>query len=302
MKVSFANKRILIAAIPVVFVFLWSTGFVNARLVMPYADPFAFLSLRYALSIGLLAAFCQVTKVPWPKGRSFWVAFLIGTLIHAVYLSSVFWTVKRGFPAGFAGLIVGLQPIVTAVLAMGVVGERPGVRQWVGLAVGLVGVALVLGPKLDSPLGANTIFYALIVFGGVAAIALGTVLQKRFGGVKNLASETAVQYIGALAVSLPIALVFESFVMVWNWQMIAGLTWLVGVLSVGAVVLLMVLIRAGEVGRVASLFYLVPAVSAILAFLLFGEQMNLVQIAGIAITSTGVALATLRGKRAIAAD
>lgn len=297
MNMPHSNKRFLIAAIPVAFVFLWSTGFIGARLVMPYAEPFGFLSLRYALTILLLGAYCQFAKVPWPRGRSFWVAFVIGALIHAAYLSSVFWTVKRGFPAGFAGLIVGLQPIITAVLAAGIVGERPGMRQWLGLLVGFFGVALVLGPGLGNGLGGNTIFFALIVFGGVAAFALGTVLQKRFGGAKNMASETTVQFIGALAVSLPVVFLFESFAIVWSWQLLVGLLWLVVVLSIGAIVLLLIMIRAGEVGRVASLFYLVPAVTALWAFLMFGERLNLVQMAGIVVTSAGVALATLGAKK-----
>lgn len=297
MMLSSSNKRLLIAAIPVVFVFLWSTGFVSARLVMPYAEPFAFLSIRYALTILVLVVYCQIARVPWPRGRVFWVALIIGALIHAAYLSSVFWTVKRGFPSGFAGLIVGLQPIITAMLAVGIVGERPGLRQWIGLLVGFVGVALVFGPSLGSSLGHNTVYFALIVFGGVAAFALGTVLQKRFGGVKNMASETAVQFVGALIVSLPVALMFEGFEIVWSWQLLVGLLWLVVVISIGAIVLLLIMIRAGEVGRVASLFYLVPAVTAVLAFVMFGEQLNLIQMAGIIITSAGVALATLGAKK-----
>lgn len=290
-------SSLFILAIPPLFVFLWSTGFVSARYVMPYAAPFAFLSIRFVLTIALVGAYCLAVRAVWPKGRDFWIAFGIGILIHAFYLGSVFFTVKRGFPSGFAGLIVGLQPIMTAVLAGIIVGERVSLKQWIGLAVGLIGVGLVLGPRVAG-VGVGTLGNALIVMGGVAAFSLGTVLQKRFGSSKDLAAGTTVQYLGAFVVSLPIAFMFESLEITWTVELVFGLLWLVVVLSVGAVFLLLVMIRAGEVARVASLFYLVPAVSALLAYILFGEQLNWVQMVGIAITSAGVALATLGSRPA----
>lgn len=286
------SRRLLVLAIPPLFVFLWSTGFVSARFVMPYATPFAFLSLRYALTIILVGGYCLLIGANWPKGRSFWIAFGIGALIHAGYLGSVFFVVKQGFPSGFAGLIVGLQPLMTAVLAGFILGERVSFRQWVGLGVGLVGVSLVLGPRIVG-FGVELIGFAAIVLLGVAGFSLGTVLQKRFAGVKDLATGTTVQYIGALVASLPIVFLFEGWHFTWNLELVLGLSWAVLVLSVGAVFLLMIMIRAGELARVASLFYMVPGVTALLAYILFGEQLNWLQIFGIFVTSAGVALATL---------
>jgi drug/metabolite transporter (DMT)-like permease len=293
-------RSLLVLAIPPLFVFLWSTGFVSARYVMPYASPFAFLSIRFVLTIVLVGSYCLVVRSVWPKGRDFWAAFVIGILIHAAYLGGVFFAVKHGFPSGFAGLIVGLQPIMTAVLAGAMIGERVSLKQWIGLAVGLLGVGLVLGPRVAG-VGIGSLGYALIVMGGVAAFSLGTVLQKRFGSSKDLAAGTVVQYLGAFAVSVPIVFLFESWEITWNLEIVVGLLWLVLVLSVGAIFLLLVMIRAGEVARVASLFYLVPAVSALLAYILFGEQLNWIQMLGIAITSAGVALATLGFRSAPAA-
>lgn len=187
------NMRSLsILAIPPLFVFLWSTGFIGARYVMPYASPFAFLSLRYALSIVLVGGYALATRATWPTGREFWIACLIGVLIHAAYLSSVFVAVKGGFPSGFAGLIVGLQPLMTAVLAGLIIGEKMHLNQWVGLAIGLLGVGLVLGPRIAGA-GIGVAGHALIVIGGVAGFSLGTVLQKRFANTKNLVTGTVVQ-------------------------------------------------------------------------------------------------------------
>lgn len=283
--------------IPIVFVLLWSTGFVGARYAMPYAEPLGFLSLRFFACVVLIGGYALVSRARWPRGAALWSALATGALIHAIYLGAVFWTIKHGFPAGFAGLIVGLQPVLTALLAGLIVQERVSGRQWIGLAVGLLGVALVLGPKLGGEFGAETSLNALVCFAGVAAFSLGTVLQKRFGGGDNLAAGTTVQYIGALVIAVVITWLFEPLVVIWSTELVFAFAWAVLVLSVGAIILLMVMIRAGEVARVASLFYLVPAGTAVLAYLLFGEVLNLMQVGGIVITSAGVALATLGGKQ-----
>lgn len=282
-----------VRGIPALFVLLWSTGFIGARYAMPYAEPFGFLSVRFVACIILIGGYALVSRARWPRGAALWAALVTGALIHTIYLGAVFWAVKNGFPAGFAGLIVGLQPVMTALLAGMIVGERVSGRQWIGLGVGLFGVVLVLGPKLCGAFGGETVLNALVCFGGVAAFSLGTVLQKRFGGTGNLATGTVVQYIGALGISAVVAVLFEPLVIEWTGTLVFALVWLVLVLSVGAIILLMILIRAGEVARVASLFYLVPAVTAVMAYVLFGESLNLIQIGGIIVTSAGVALATL---------
>lgn len=286
-----------VSIIPAVFVILWSTGFLGARYAMPYAEPFGFLSLRFFASIIFIGGYAWISRAHWPRGSALWSALGTGALIHAIYVGTMFWAIKNGFPAGFAGLIVGLQPVMTALLAGLILGEHVSLRQWLGLVVGLFGVVLVLGPRLEGVLGSETIINASACFIGVAAFSLGTVLQKRFGSNDNLAAGTTVQYCGALVVSAAMAFLFEPLVIEWTPSLIFALIWLVLVLSVGAIILLMILIRAGEMASVASLFYLVPGVTAIMAYCLFGESLNLMQITGIVITSAGVALATLRKSR-----
>lgn len=280
--------------IPALFVVLWSTGFVGAGYAMPNAGPFVFLSVRFILCILLIGGYALAVRSKWPTGAALWSALVTGALIHGMYLGLAFWAIKHGFPAGFAGLIVGLQPIITAVFAGFIVGERITPRQMLGLGIGLLGVGLVLAPKLGGELGPDTVRNALICFVGVSAFSLGTVLQKRFGGGTSLAAGTVVQYMGALALTGIAALLFEPLEMNINGELIFALLWLVFVLSIGAIVLLMIMIRAGEVARVASLFYLVPAVTAVMTFFLFGDRLNMLQIVGILVTSAGVALATLR--------
>lgn len=287
---------VLVYVIPVAFVLLWSTGFVSARYAMPYAEPFGFLSLRFIATIVLIGGYALIKGAKWPTGPALWSALATGVLIHAAYLGGIFWAVKHGFPAGFAGLIVGLQPIVTALFAGLILGDKVSSRQWLGFAIGLLGVGLVLGPRLTEGIGADMLLNAVVAFGGVAAFSLGTVLQKRFGGNDDLAAGTAVQYLGALVVSALVAIWFEPLEIIWSGTLILAFAWLVLVLSVGAIFLLMIMIRAGEVARVASLFYLVPSVSVLLAYILFGESLNLVQMLGILVTTVGVALATLRAR------
>ncbi len=292
------SKSAWLSAIPAIFVLLWSTGFVGALYAMPYAHPFGFLSLRFVLCIILIGGYCVLTRAEWPRGEALWAALVTGALIHGIYLGAVFWAIKHGFPSGFAGLVVGLQPVVTMLLAGLLLGERVSIRQTAGFAIGLLGVVMVFWPRLGGELGGDFIRNGLVVFMGVVAISLGTVMQKRFGGKGNLAAGTAVQYVGALMLSGVIVLFFEPLEMEWTGSLIFALVWLVLVLSVGAIVLLMVMIRAGEVSRVASLFYLVPAVTAVLAYFLFGETLNLIQVGGIVVASAGVALATMRRRPA----
>jgi len=287
-----------LSAIPAIFVVLWSTGFVGALYAMPHAHPFGFLSIRFILCIILIGGYCVLTRAQWPRGEALWAALVTGALIHGIYLGAVFWAIKHGFPSGFAGLVVGLQPVVTMLLAGLMLGERVSIRQTAGFAIGLGGVVMVFWPRLGGELGGDFVRNGLVCFLGVAAISLGTVLQKRFGGRGNLAAGTTVQYIGALILSGVITLLFEPLEIEWTGSLIFALIWLVLVLSIGAIVLLMIMIRAGEVARVASLFYLVPAVTAVMAYFLFGETLNLIQVGGIVVASAGVALATLRRRPA----
>lgn len=275
---------------PAVFVVLWSTGFITAKFAAPVAGPFSLLTLRFALVVPILAAAVMLLGRPWPTAPQVLRAILAGMLIHGVYLGGIFLAVEHGLPAGVSGLVVGLQPILTAFFAAGLVGERVGLRHGVALVVGFAGVVLILAPKIGTIDGFPA-WTGIVALGAVASIALGTVWQKRGGTGGDLVATTALQFVGATLVVLPGA-VYEGFDYVWSLQLLAVVSWLVFVLSIGAVMLLLAMVRAGAVARVATLFYLVPPVTAFFAFLLFGETLTLVQLAGTVLVVTAVMVAT----------
>ncbi|WP_011582340.1 MULTISPECIES: DMT family transporter [Chelativorans] len=282
----------LVKVAPALFVILWSTGFIGARYAMPWAEPFTFLWVRFALSVALLLLLMPIMGARPLPARTAFHSGVAGVLMHGIYLGGVFWAVHKGLPAGLAGLIVGLQPLLTALMAGTFTGEEVGRRHWLGLVVGLVGVAIVLSPKLGQVAGGVTPATIWVGLAAVIAMSAGTVWQKRFVGNADLISGTLCQYLGGFLFAFPISLLFETRHFVLNGEIVFAMLWLVIVLSLGAVLLLMLLIRKGAVGRVASLFYLVPAVTAVMAWALFGETLTLIQIGGMAITTLGVALAT----------
>ncbi len=275
---------------PSLFVLLWSTGYIGARLGAPHSEPLSFLTIRFSIAVGLLAVVAVIARAKWPSAIDAGHAMVVGTLIHGIYLGGVFWAIDRGMPAGVAALIVGLQPVLTALVAGPILGERIGSKHWSGLAIGLVGVAMVLAPKLDVANQGISIATIVPTVIGTVAITIGTVYQKRFATGTDLMTGGVFQYIGALAVVGIGALIVERFEIAWTGEFIIALAWLVLVLSIGAISLLMLLIRAGAVSRIASLFYLVPAMTALIAFFLFGETLNWVQLAGMAVTAIAVAL------------
>lgn len=281
-------------AIPALFVVLWATGFIGARYAMPWAEPFTFLWVRFALTFGLLVLLAPLVGARAIGAGDAVNAGIAGLLMHGVYLGGIFWAVRNGLPAGLAGLIVGLQPMLTAVMAGLAVGERITRRHWLGLVVGLVGVAIVLSPKFGAMAGGVTAATVAAALTAVIAMSAGTVWQKRFVANADLVTVTIWQYVGGFAVAFAISMLFETRQFTLNGELVFAMVWLVLVLSLGAIFLLMILIRQGEVARVASLFYLVPAVTALLAWLLFGETLTAVQLVGMAITTFGVALATRR--------
>jgi len=283
-----------LAFTPGLFVFLWATGFIGARLSADGAEPFSFLFVRCAIVATILTAAALAFRAPWPDRRTAGHAMLVGALIHGGYLGLVFWSINHGLPAGVSALIVGLQPLLTALLAAPMLGERITARHWLGLAVGILGVGLVVWPKLT--FGAHGITPANIAASLLAtlSITVGSIYQKRYMGGLDLRSGNALQFLGAAAAVGLVALVSENFEIAWTGEVILAMAWLVLVLSIGATTLLYLMIRHGEVSRIAGLFYLVPAVTAVIAWALFGETLSPVQIFGMAVCAGAVMLVTRR--------
>lgn len=281
---------------PILFVFLWATGFIGAGLSMPYAEPFSFMTVRFLLAASILGCWALLTKSVWPKGKTFLHSIITGCLIHGGYLSGVFWAVHQGLPAGMSGLVAGLQPMITAIMAALILGERVHPKQMAGLLIGFIGVSLVIWPKFSfDNAGVNPVTLGAALF-AVLSISLGTVWQKRFGSKTDLKAGTTVQYIGAGIITAIAAYFFETGAFILSPQLVFAMTWLVLAISVGAILALMVMIKEGAVSKVASLFYLVPATAAIMAYFLFGESLEGLQIAGMVVTTIGVAL-TVMGKK-----
>jgi drug/metabolite transporter (DMT)-like permease len=283
-----------LAAAPGVFVVLWSTGFVGARYGLPYAEPFTFLALRLALAGTLLGALTAVTRSAWPSGRQqVGRSGVAGLLLHAGYLGGVFFAISQGLPASVAAVVVSLQPVLTAVLATRLLGERLVAVQWLGLVLGVGGVALVLAPGLARAAGADGAFPPLGVASCLVALLAGTggtLWQKRHGDDIPLLSGTAVQYAAAALALVAVAAATETMTIEWTAEFILALVWLVVPLSLGAVLLLLLLLRRGSASGVSSLLFLVPPATAVEAYLLFGEQLPLLSLAGVVVTAAGVAL------------
>ncbi|WP_376962448.1 DMT family transporter [Azospirillum sp. A26] len=274
---------------PGLFVLLWSTGFIGAKYGLPYVEPLTFLLIRLGLVAVVLALVALASRAPWPKD---WATAgriaLAGLLVHGVYLSGVFLAIAHGLPAGVTALIVGIQPLLTAALSGPLLGERVSGRQWVGLLLGLAGVGLVVREKLsvdtEHLIGIGYAMAALV------GITLGTLYQKRHGGGMDLRSGTAIQYAATAVVLAVVAPLTETMQVQWTGEFIFALLWLCFVLSVGAIFLLFALIRRGAAAKVASLFYLTPPVTALVAWVLFGEKLGVAALAGMAVAVCGVAL------------
>ena len=289
---SAVPPALVLTAMPGLFVLLWSTGFIGAKLGLPYVEPFTFLLLRFALLTVILVVVALVFRAPWPATRAEFVRIgVVGLLVHGVYLGGVFSALHAGLSAGVAALIVGLQPLLTAVGAGYVLGEKVSPRQWLGLVLGLIGVALVVGDKLNLA-GQGTANVSAIAFAVAAllGITVGTLYQKRHGGAMDLRSGSAIQYAAAAVPVAILALIFESGEIEWSGELMFALGWLVIVLSLGAISLLYILIRRGAAAKVASLFYLTPPVVALIAWFLFDETLTPFAMMGMGVVVVGVAL------------
>ena len=283
--------------IPWVFVWIWSTGFIAAKYGLPYAEPFTLLSYRFVITLFFLLILIIYKKSPWPETRlDFFHLLIAGVLIHGVYLGGVFQALKWGMPAGLGAMVIGLQPIGMALVAGVLLKEEVSKKQWTGLIMGLVGLYLVLFDSLDLTeqiaFDGFPIWAVFAVIISLFAISIGTIYQKRFCSNMNLYSGAWVQYFSASILCILIVLFFENGEVSWSRTFILAMTWQVLGLSIGAILLLMTMIKKDALASVGSYFYLVAPLVAIQAWFLFEETIGLSALAGVALISFGVAITT----------
>jgi drug/metabolite transporter (DMT)-like permease len=281
------------SAAPVMFVLLWSTGFIGAKYGLPYIEPFTFLTLRMSFVVVLHLLVVWLWTVRWPTAAEARHSVITGLLVHGVYLGGVFLAIKQGVPAGLSALIPGLQPILMSTIANRWLGERVSTMQWAGLALGLFGVALVLHDR--GMIGSGTPLGWAASFASLIGITLGTLYQKRHNSNIDWRSGNLVQYAAAGVFFALVAFTFETRAVDWTGEFVFALAWLVLVMSFGAVGLMYWLIRHSSAASFGSLLYLVPASTAVIAYFLFGERLDVVSIIGMIICATGVFLVS-RGR------
>ena len=286
------REKLAIYAAPALFVVLWASGFVGAKFGMPYVEPLTFLTIRMIAVVALLAILAVLTRPTWPDMSGMRHSIVAGLLVHGVYLGGVFISIDRRLPAGLSALIVSLQPVLTSTIANRYLGERVVARQWVGLALGIAGVYLVVADKTVAG-EATALGWAAAVC-ALIGITIGTLYQKRFGGGIDWRAALIIQYAAAGVLFALGSILFESQKIEWTIELIAALAWLVLVLSLGAVWLLYFLIRRSAATRVTSLFYLTPAVTALMAWLMFGERLGVLALVGMGVCVTGVFLVNWR--------
>ncbi len=280
--------RFLPAIAPFLFVFLWSTGFIGARFGLPYAGPLSFLLARYLAVVALMLGVAVLTRAPWPREPRQWARIAIaGLLVHATYLGGVYVSIAHGLPVAVSSIIVGLQPLLTAVGAASLLAERVGRRQWIGLLLGLLGTLLVVSSRLEGGFG----FAGLpAAFAALFGITVGTLYQKRFCPSFDYRTGAVIQFLPCALVTWFGMTLFEGFRIEWTASFVFALCWLVVVLSLGAIGLLNYLIRHGSATQVASLFYMVPPCTALIAWLMFGETLSGFALLGMLFVGWGVYL------------
>ena len=284
-----------LAVAPLVFVLLWSTGFIVAKYAAPHAPPLTFLLYRFAGAIAILLPIIAVTRAPWPRTASTWRdVVIVGVLLQATYLGGVWVAISLGMPAGVSALLVGAQPLLTAGLVF-TVGERASRLQWAGLIIGFAGIALVLSDRLTL---AGVALPALAVnFLALAGITVGTLYQKKHVADVDLRTGSLIQFAASFVVLLPFAMLTESMVVHFTVEFWLALAWSIVALSLVAITLLLVMIRRGRATDVTSLMYLTPPATAVLAWLMFGETLGMLAWGGVLITMAGVALVLTTGER-----
>jgi drug/metabolite transporter (DMT)-like permease len=292
--VTVAIERPLIRAMPAVFVLIWSTGFIVARYGMPHAPPFKFLVMRYALSIACFMLWIVLARVKWPSDKTQWLHLAVtGIFMHAGYLGGVWAAVKLGMGSGLSALIVGLQPVLTAIW-LAAIGSKILNRQWLGLVLGFVGLVMVVSRKFGAGGEANWLNMSMIV-GALLSITIGTLYQKRFVTSCDVRTANTVQLGAALLVTLPLA-ALELEAIRWNAELLGAIAWSVLALTLGGSSLLYLLIQKGAAASVTSLMYLVPPTTALMAWILFAEPITVTTVLGTLLTALGVALVVRQPK------
>ena len=292
MRMPRTFEDVAIFAAPGVFVVLWASGFIGAKLGLPYAAPLTFLALRMFGVVVLLGLFMLIAGAKWPGRDGALDSYVTGVLMHALYLGGVYISIANGLPAALSALVVGLQPLLTSTIANRLLGERVVPRQWVGLVLGLAGVYLVVQDRATAGAATPLAWIAAVV--GLVAITIGTVYQKRFGSGIDWRPAMFIQYAAAGILFAFGALAFETPTVRWTPEFLFALGWLVFVLSFGAIWLLYFLIRRAAATRVVSLFYLTPPVTALMAWSLFGERLAPLALIGMAVCVAGVFLVNWR--------
>jgi len=279
-----------VRAAPAIFVFLWSTGFVGGRFAIPYADPITFTSIRFAIVVVLLALVVTISRRrQLPQRLSMWAHLAVsGVLIHAGFVGGLFIAIDLGVNIGIASLIAGTQPLLTAVVVIPLLGETLSGRQWTGFIIGFLGLAMVVVKAAE--VGALPLAGLVACIVGLCGITFGTLYQKRFVVGIDLLAGSVIQFAAALLPCVVWAFLFETRTIEWNTTVILTLVWMCLGLSIGAITILLFLIREGAASKVSSLFYLVPPVTALQGYWLFGEQLTVLQIVGIGMAALGVAL------------
>jgi drug/metabolite transporter (DMT)-like permease len=290
---------------PALFVLLWSTGWIVAKYAAMHSGPFTFLAIRYALSALAFFGLCLVMRVRWPRDRvSIFRAVYSGVFLHGFYLASLWWAIANGVPAGISGIIAALQPLFTAMAAPYLVGERLQPIQRFGLLLGFIGIAIAISPKLlasDSTGLAQAAVPLAVNLVGMVSVTYGTLYQKRHLQTGDLGAIATLQYIGALIVTVPLALAFEDLHFDGTTEAFIAVAWSVFGLSMGGVGLLLYLIRRGQVSRAASLIYLMPPAVAVEAAIAFGEPLTLPLIVGTVVVVAGVYLTNRRSTKVVPA-
>lgn len=282
-----SHQSLLLKSLPAIFIFIWASGYVVAKYGLPYAEPLTFLCMRYLGVVVMMLTLAILMRAPWPARKDLLPIAIAGILMQALYLGGIWCAVKLGMPAGVAALIANIQPILTAVMGP-FIGERIRGKQWLGLAFGIAGVGLVVANKISVvALSLTSVSLAVMA---LFAMTIGTLYQKKTCPSFDVRTGQVIQFAASLFVTAPFAWKLETQTILWTPQFFGALAWSVLVLSGIGISVLYIMIRHGEATKVTSYMYLVPAVTAAMAWLMFGEQFTLTALAGMSIALAGVAL------------